>query len=278
MKSKYYTLAGLRLRADSETEIADSALYGEFYAPEGDCDIRVRVHQAPLPERPSSLIAHKADRDFYRDGGDVTLFSSYPFAEHTYRPYACRKGTGEQIDLTVDYAPGLWDAMLFHALNIPELMARRGRFLLHSSFIIYHGEALLFSADKGVGKSTQAALWERYRGALIVNGDRSLLQLGKDGLTAHGTPYCGSSEIALNRSAPVKAVVLLSQGPCNELRRCGGSFAMTRLLAQLSFESYQNENAVDFALGLCANVPVFSYQCLPDESAVTMLEESLWKN
>ena len=53
---------------------------------------------------------------------------------------------------------------------------------------------------------------------------------------------------------------------------------MTRLLAQLSFESYQNEKAVDFTLGLCANVPVYAFQCLPDESAVTMLEESLWKN
>lgn len=278
MKSKFYTLAGLRLRADSETEIADSSLYGEFYAPEGDCDIHIRVKQAPLPERPSALLAHTQERVFYRDRGDVTLFSSYPMSENEYRAYACREGTGEQIDLTLDYDPGLWDSMLFHSLNIPELMAQRGRFLLHSSYIICRDEAVLFCAAKGVGKSTQAALWERFRGATIVNGDRAFLQLSGNGLIAHGTPYCGSSEIALNRSAPVKAVVLLSQGSRNELRRCDGTSAVIRLLAQLSYESYQNEKAVDFVLGVCAGVPVYTFRCVPDESAVKLLEEALWKN
>ena len=276
MKSKFYSIAGIRLRADSEREIADSRLYEAFCAPEGGCDVRVAVREGPLPERAGRLVSHKDGRSFYVDGDRAVMFSSYPDWGGE-KPYACREGTDDRIVLTVDYPDGLWDAMLFHALNLPELFAQRGFFMLHCSFVICRGEAVLFCAGKGVGKSTQAALWKKYRRAEIVNGDRALLGLSEDGLTAFGTPYCGSSEIALNRSAPVKAVVLIEQGPRNEICRCEGASAFIRILSQLSFEDYQKEKAVDFATGVCAGVPVYAMKCLPEESAVSLLEERLWK-
>ncbi len=276
MKSKFYALAGLLLRADSDREIADSRLYAAFHAPEGDCDVLVRAAEGPLPERKGKLLCRTPLRDFYDEDGDVTVFSAYPEIDGA-QPFACRKGTGRVIELTVDDGNGLWDAKLFHALNIPELLAQRGTFLLHCSYIIWRNEAVLFCAGKGVGKSTQAALWEKYRGAEIVNGDRALLRLTEDGLTAFGTPYCGSSDIALNRAAPVKAIVLLEQGARNEIGFCRGTEAFVRLVAQLSFEPYQQEKAVDFALGVCNSVPVYAMRCLPDASAVSQLEETLWK-
>ena len=276
MKSKFYTLAGVRLRADSEREIADSRLYGAFYAPPGDCDVHICVTEGALPEPGGTLLSRGGQRTLYDDGGDVTLVSSYPQREGD-KPFACRQGTGSRIDLIVDYPGGLWDAMLFHALNIPELLIKRGVFLLHCSYVLFRGEALLFCAGKGVGKSTQAALWEQYRGAEIVNGDRALLRLSDAGLTAFGSPYCGSSEIALNRSAPVKAVVLLEQGSNNKLSRCVGTQAFSRLMAQITYEPYQSEQTVDFALGVCERVPVYTMRCVPEKSAVSLLEESLWK-
>lgn len=275
MKSKYYNVAGIRLRADSENSIGDSPLYAAFYAPEGDCDVYVRVTEGGLPAPQGERIAGSPGREFFSADGDVTAFSSYP-EETGDRLFACRKGTGARIDLTIEAPDGLWDAVLFHALNMPELFAQRRIFLLHCSFIVSRGEAILFCAGKGVGKSTQAALWEKYRGAEIVNGDRALLQLSADGLTAFGTPYCGSSEIALNRSAPVRAVVLLEQGEDNALTRCGGASAFTRFMAQLSYEPYQTEKTVDFALNVCETVPLYAFRCLPEESAVSRLEEALW--
>ena len=276
MKSKWYALAGLRLRVDSESPIADNALYTGFYAPEGECDIRVRVTEGPLPDRPGKPFFASPLRDFYVEGGDVTLFSSYPIMEGK-RTFACRQGTGREILLTVDSPDGLWDAMVFHALNLPELTARLGLFQLHSSFVIHRGEGVLFCAGKGVGKSTQAALWERCLGATVVNGDRSLLRWENGVLTASGTPYCGSSKVALDRTAPVKALVLLSQGKENTLRRCPSVPAFPRLLSQLNYEQYQKEKAADFAISLCEHAPVYEMRCLPEESAVALLEESLWK-
>ena len=275
MKSKFYSLAGLRLRVDSEREIAESRFYSAFYAPEGPCDLRIRVTEGPLPEKEGVTVDRYEGREFRQNGG-LTLFSSYPRIDGE-RVYACRKETENGISLTVDHPGGLWDAMLFHALNIPELLAQRGVYLLHCSYVISRGEALLFCAGKGVGKSTQAALWEKYRGAEIVNGDRALLRLTGTGMTASGTPYCGSSEVSLNRTAPVKAVILLEQGPDNELAPCRGAKALTRLMAQMSYEKYQTEKAIDFAAGVCTGVPVCAMRCLPEESAVSLLEEALWK-
>lgn len=275
MNSKYYSLAELRLCIESDREIADSPLYREFYTGEGPCDIRVRVTEGKLPERTGTLLARSEGREFYEDGG-VTVFSSYPQREGD-RPFACRRDGEGSVSLTVDYPSGLWDSMLFYALNIPELLVRRDVFMLHCSYVICRGEALLFCAGKGVGKSTQAALWSRYRGAEIVNGDRALLRLTDGGLKAYGTPYCGSSEIALDRAAPVGAVILLEQGQVNELERCQGRIALTRIVEQLSCETYQTEKAVDFALGVCSGVPVYVLRCLPDVAAVSLLEETLWK-
>lgn len=277
MKSKYYALAGLRLRVDSEREIADSRLYEAFYAPPGDCDIHVRLSEGQLPSPEGNLMYHTKDRDCYSCGDSIALISFYP-QENGPMPFACRQGTGEEIGLTVDHPPGLWDAMLFRALNIPELLAERGVFLLHSSFILYRGEAVLFSGDKGAGKSTQAALWERYRGAQIVNGDRSLLAFREGRLTAYGTPYRGSSEIALDRSAPVKAIVFPERASRNMTVRCAGAESFARLLPQMTYEPYQREKAVDFLTEVCAGTPVYKLKCLPKKSAVTMLENTLWND
>ncbi|MBQ6067357.1 MAG: hypothetical protein IJK89_11125 [Clostridia bacterium] len=275
MKSKYYALAGLRLRVDSEKEIDDSRLYEAFYAPPGDCDIRILLSEGPLPAPKGRLMYRTSDREYYSCEDDIVLVSSFPRQDGPV-PFACRQGTGGEIALTVDYPKGLWDSMLFHALNLPELLAERGVFLLHSSFVLYRGEALLFSGDKGAGKSTQAALWERYRGARLVNGDRSLLAFRDERLTAYGTPYRGSSDVALALSAPVKAIAFPERASRNAAERCVGAASFARLLPQLTYEAYQRKKAVDFLSDVCAGTPVYKLRCLPKKSAVTLLENTIW--
>lgn len=275
MKSKYYAMGGLRLRVDSPQAIAESRFYPAFYAPPGASDLTVTVTLGALPPRSGAPVDRKPGRAFYQDGTHLRLFTTYATAEQT-KEFACRDGQEDRVQLTVDHPEGLWDSMLFYALNLPELLANAGSFLCHSSFVIYRGEAILFTADKGAGKSTQAALWAAERGAEIINGDRALLRMENGRLTAYGTPYCGSSQIALNRAAPVRAVILLEKGTANRIAPCCGMQALLPLTAQLSYEFYQNARAMDFALEVCRSVPVYSLACLPDASAVALLERTLW--
>lgn len=276
MRSKYYLLAGQRIRIDSDSPVGDSALYVPFYTDPGDCDLHIRIKEGALPVCGDVPESSCRERKYLRDGERLRMYSFFA-RESGDVAYACRESSGNEINLYIDYPGGLWDSMVFNALNIPEILALRGIYLCHSSFVVFRDSALIFSAGKGEGKSTQAALWEKETGAGTVNGDRSLLYFSEGVLTAAGTPYCGSSRIALQRSAPVKAVVLLSKGGANEINLCKGTAAVIPLLSQLTFAYYQSREAADFALKVCEAVPVYTMSCLPDASAVSALEAVLWE-
>ena len=80
------------------------------------------------------------------------------------------------------------DTMFVSLLALERQMIRRGGLVLHCSFLDAGGSALLFSGPSGIGKTTQAQLWVREKGARIINGDRALLLPGAHGWTAYTQP------------------------------------------------------------------------------------------
>ena len=85
----------------------------------------------------------------------------------------------------------LWGSNLaMKVMDLPNQVIWRDGIFLHTSFIQVRGEAILFAAQKQVGKSTQAELWRVHRGAEIVNGDRALLRKRDGRWCAWGSPYC----------------------------------------------------------------------------------------
>lgn len=251
-------------------------MYEEFHTRACQADITVRITFSPLPVKSGEAVPAGYAREFYRAGDEERLYSSY-YTPDGFVDYSCRIIKDDYIELFIDFDGGLWDSMVFNALNIPELLAARGIFLCHSSYIIHRGEAVLFISGKGGGKSTQASLWQKERNAEIINGDRSLLKFEGDRLMACGTPYCGSSKTALNRTAPVRALILLGKGSENIIERVSGIQALTGIVSQLSREHYQNLSACEFAEKICRTAPVYSMKCLPDPSAVQALEDVLWE-
>lgn len=166
--------------------------------------------------------------------------------------------------------------------GLHRVMLLRGRPVIHAAYVDIGGEALLFTAPSGTGKSTQAELWRRFAGAEIINGDRVLLQYGAEAdagrLYACGYPVCGSSAICLDRTLPVRAIVLLSQGMENRVTRPGGAEAVRALLS--ATEVYRwDVNEIDTALALARRaaeaVPVLRLTCRPDREAVEVLREAL---
>ena len=103
--------------------------------------------------------------------------------------------------------------------------------ILHASFVSTRYGGLLFSGVSGIGKSTQADLWQRYEGAELLNGDRTVLRRMDGVWTAFGSPYAGSSNCFVNESRPVRAIVLLSQGSACSLRRLSPAAAFRGLYA-----------------------------------------------
>ena len=246
--------------------------------------------------------------EFYEFGG--TLFridSEEPLLESKYTaPFACagtktpdfvitvgysgekmqngfsnanRSGSSVRIEFAESYRGKISAKNALEESGIFRMLAKRGGVVLHSSYVLTkQGEALLFSAPSGTGKSTQAELWRKFAGAKVINGDRALVK-AQNGVTANGIFFSGTSGICENVTAPIRAIVLLRQSFANELKKVSGKEAFMRLLPQCSYYPKEEEN-LKLVTGILAEiisaVPIYDFGCVPEKSAVTALNEVLY--
>ena len=89
---------------------------------------------------------------------------------------------------------------------------------IHSSMIDYQGKGILFLGPSGIGKTTMAELWSKYRDALIINGDMNFVQETDECFLGWGTPWHGSSPYCENTNVPVHALIVLRQASENSIR------------------------------------------------------------
>lgn len=171
----------------------------------------------------------------------------------------------------------------------------RNALTIHASYIAFGNridrQAILFSGPSGIGKSTQAQLWETYIGAEIVNGDRAVIKReispsSEDcsdmslRWSAHGIPVCGSSNICKNISLPVGMIVVLKQGSENHVEEMTAGEKYRALLLASAFyqwDAYESEEAHRLVLKLIEEVPIVRLVCRPDEGAVHILKEYIEK-
>lgn len=169
---------------------------------------------------------------------------------------------------------------VLNAIALEHLAAQENGFVFHCAYIDYKGEAILFTAPSGTGKSTQAELWAKHRGAQIINGDRAVVRINKGEPLACGIPFAGSSVYCENRSLPIKAVVYLAQAPQTTIRKIRGYEAFSRMWEGVSVNTWnrQDMEAVSHTVAtLVECVPIFYMPCTPDQSAVAALEQAIAK-
>lgn len=178
--------------------------------------------------------------------------------------------------------PSAWGAaMMLKIINLPRQMILHGGIFLHSSFVVHNSAAILFSGKKQIGKSTQARLWKEYKNALTANGDRAILKKINGRWCACGSPYCGTSRICENLITPIKSIVLLSQRNENIVSDVSIKEAFVSLMKNCSFETWdkmQVEKTLQLIEEISQENRFVKLSCLPDESAVKILEEYLWQS
>ncbi len=196
--------------------------------------------------------------------------------------YACYKEVSEssaEILIREDFRDNLnFDTIFTSLFALERHMMKGNEFVLHCSYMVHNGEAILFSAPSETGKTTQANLWGKYRGSRTVNGDRALLSIEDGKLYADGWPVCGSSEICEKERFPVRAIVILSQGKENRIRNISGREAFFQLYSQITINSWNQEfvnKAVDFIESILKEVPIYHLACTISEEAVVTLEKEL---
>lgn len=151
---------------------------------------------------------------------------------------------------------------------------------LHSSLIRTRSNfGLMFLGPSGIGKTTQAELWNQYRDALIINGDVVFVQETPDAFLGWGTPWHGSSPYCENTSVPVKALIVLKQAPENSIRELTGFEKVTAVSNNVFYPRWL-EGGMELCLEtlnhLLSALPVYELSCRPDEDAVRLTEEAVF--
>lgn len=169
-------------------------------------------------------------------------------------------------------------AHLWSAIDLPYQLLKRDKLTLHSATIEVGGRAIAFLAPSGTGKSTQARLWEQYRNARQLNGDKNILFFKDDAAYAAGAPFCGTSGIFENYELELGALVFLQQAKTNTVHRLTGVEALKVLLDNcFGYRAVPKcmEKMVMLVTKLIEKVPVYLLACTPDERAVETLEKLL---
>ena len=118
--------------------------------------------------------------------------------------------------------------------KIAERLPEYGGFLIHGSCIAVDGQAYLFTAKSGTGKSTHARLWMRLLGekAQYINDDKPLVRF-RDGVPLiYGTPWDGKHHLSANASAPLRAVCILERSAENHIKKISAAEAYPMLVQQ----------------------------------------------
>ena len=144
------------------------------------------------------------------------------------REKACRKDAAD-----VKYSDAYLETLALYR-KIAERLIDRDTLLFHGSCISVDGEAYLFTAGSGTGKSTHTELWKKQFGsrAVIVNDDKPLLKLEKQGVTVYGTPWDGKHRRSTNMACPLKAICILTRSEENSIQRIDKKAALPMLIQQ----------------------------------------------
>lgn len=91
--------------------------------------------------------------------------------------------------------------------------------LFHGSVVSVDGRGYLFTAKSGTGKSTHTRLWREYFGsrAVMINDDKPLLRITKDGVRVYGSPWDGKHRLNTNTSVPLHSICILSRDKVNHI-------------------------------------------------------------
>lgn len=249
---------------------------------EGDepADLRLRITLGdPQDETELPCVSRTSFEAQYRRGDErVRVFFREDGKEGILLRAEDRPNGDCDVVLAQDALSSLGGRLILLLIELPRRLLQRGGVFLHASMIETQGRAILFTAPKQTGKSTQAELWRVHRGARILNGDRALLQ-SRDGVWyAMGSPYCGTSDYCEKAQLPLTAVVQLSQAKENRASLLTARAAIAAFLEGCSYDPTdpaQTAAVMDLALSIFRETPFYHLACLPDETAVACLEAAL---
>ncbi|MBP3412274.1 MAG: hypothetical protein J6K89_03360 [Oscillospiraceae bacterium] len=265
----------LQLRSEVPIQIPDEFIPFLTEGEQPDACYTIEQLHSPVESDGEKLYSSSYLEAYKEDTGSLQIFRSM---SHGPLYPACRLRTSGEQSLYV--TPELREQMIkgFRIggiLDAEELLLWHDALMLHSSLVCHKGRAILFSGPSGIGKSTQASLWQQTFGAEIINGDRAVIRPTSNGFYAGGSPWCGSSGIYRPDFIPIQGIVLLRQGPENVMLPAPPKIAFQELYSQCVIHAWDEtyvSRTCDLLLDLLGHIPVWTLSCVPQTSAAILAE------
>ncbi len=113
-------------------------------------------------------------------------------------------------------------------------LANADGIIFHSSAIMVDGEAYLFTAPSGTGKSTHTRLWREMLGdrAVMINDDKPIIRYVDGEFYVYGTPWNGKHRLDTNARAKIKAICNIYQSKQNKIEEISAGEMLMVILNQ----------------------------------------------
>lgn len=176
------------------------------------------------------------------------------------------------------FSPGLCESICIYR-NIAGKLTAFSAFVMHGAVVELDGQAYVFAAKSGVGKTTHTRRWiSHFEGrARYINGDKPLMRWMDGHLYACGTPWMGKEKYGCQGKAPVRAFCFLEQAKENQIRRADDREVVDRLFHQVLLPS-EPSAAVSFMNMMDAmvrKIPFYILQCNISDEAVKLAYETM---
>ena len=161
---------------------------------------------------------------------------------------------------------------------IQGVLLRHNSFFVHGVALQYKGKGLIFSAASGVGKTTHTNFWAENFGAEILNGDTPVIKLVDRMPFIYGSPWCGTSDISVNKAVPLDAVIIISRGTENKIRKLSKFEAVSYFFPHIKRPAWDAESvnlALDHCETLINTISVYKLECLPNSDAAEVARRGI---
>jgi len=219
----------------------------------------------------------------------IDVKNKYPFFDEFCRGF---EGDGK-VDFTVEVPdevmaraveqnPDFSDDYL-ESLEIYRIICRKildyDAMLMHCAAVAVDGEAYLFTALSGTGKTTHISLWQKKFGErfFVINGDKPILRIKDGKFYACGTPWRGKENYGGNANVPIKAICILERGKENEIKKIAPHEAISTILMQTlrTEDISEMEKMLALTDKLLTSVPFYAHKCNMDISAADVSYEGM---
>ena len=158
------------------------------------------------------------------------------------------------------------------------ILAPRQGILIHSAGAVLGGRGFVFAGRSGAGKSTLSRQFQAADTKDLLSDDRMVIRRLDGAYSAHGTPWAGDAQIALNRSAPLRALCFLHHAPANRVERVDPRSAFEKMLPMVSIPWYDRVaiDQITFSCeALTRDVPCYDLYFVPTPAVAGFLEEAI---